>query len=199
MVRPSFFIRLFTAVMGAKNKSRGSVAPVAYAVMRPSTSSPCVSAYSSVVTIVAAPPSLSELALPAVTVPSLPFSNSGFRAPGVPALGGLRREHPGFPPRAAALVHGEGTAGGRTARLERGLASRRLADPGLDHVAHDDFVDVRRWHSRAFERRPDGDGAELRRGQGSESAEKLPDGRPRGGDDHWDARFIGHEARPEVH
>ena len=45
--------------------------------MRPSTGKPCASAYARDVTTTAAPPSFSELALPAVTVAPSPLPNAG--------------------------------------------------------------------------------------------------------------------------
>ncbi len=59
---------------------------------------------------------------------------------------------------------------GRQPRAQRRLTRRRLADSGRQDAAHDDFVDLGAGHSGIRERRLDGDRAQLRRGDGRESA-----------------------------
>ena len=53
----------------------------------------------------------------------------------------------------------------REAGPQRGLARRRLADAGLQHLAHQDVVDPggRRVEAGPLDGRPDGDAAELHR------------------------------------
>ena len=53
----------------------------------------------------------------------------------------------------------------RHAGANRGLARGRLPHAGLHDVAHDHFVDLRRVDLRALDRRADGGGAELGRGE----------------------------------
>ena len=70
-----------------------------------------------------------------------------------------------------ALV-GHGQAG-----LERGLAGRRLADAGLQDLAHEDFVDGGALgQPGAFDRGPDRDPAELGGGTVESAPPNLPMG-----------------------
>src|SRR6185369_17494632 len=68
--------------------------------------------------------------------------------------------------------------------LERRLARGCLADPGLEHLAHQHLVDVRiAGQPGPIEGGADGDPAELYRGRGAEPAPELPDRRPSGAHD----------------
>jgi hypothetical protein len=63
---------------------------------------------------------------------------------------------------AADLVDRRAGHGVRDARVNRGLAGRCLADARGEDVAHEDFVHLIERHSRALERRFDGERAEAR-------------------------------------
>src|SRR5207248_10364441 len=53
----------------------------------------------------------------------------------------------------------------------------------LQHLAHEDGLDLLRLHSRALDRRLDGDRPQARSRQARRTLE-CADGRPRGADDH---------------
>ena len=65
--------------------------------------------------------------------------NDDLRVASPNRLGG---EHYRLEARAADLVDGEGGDGRGESRFQCCLTSRRLPDATLDHVAHDDFVDL---------------------------------------------------------
>ena len=95
-----------------------------------------------------------------------------------------RREHHRLESGPADLVHRGARDAVRDAGAERRLARGRLADAGLDHVTHEDLVDVVGPHTGTLERATDGDRAELRRGHRRETAEERADRRARGAEDH---------------
>jgi hypothetical protein len=109
--------------------------------------------------------------------------SSGHHHALVPGPDGLRRQHHGLEPRAAHLVHRHGGDGAGDRGLDGRLACRRLPHAALQHVPHDDFIDVRDRHARALDRRANGDGTELGCGHRRERAEEPPDRRARGTDD----------------
>ena len=65
----------------------------------------------------------------------------------------------------------------------RRLARRRLAEPGRQHAAHDDLVDILTCHDGTLERAFDGDRAERRGGNVLQAALKAPHRRARAVDD----------------
>jgi hypothetical protein len=64
----------------------------------------------------------------------------------------------------------------RQARAERGLARGRLADPGLQHVAHEAVGDVGGIHAGPGDGSLDGGGAELRADTPAKAPWKAPMG-----------------------
>ena len=88
----------------------------------------------------------------------------------------LRRQRHGFEARAAHLIDGHRGDALMQSAAERGLARRILSQPGLEHVAHDDFVDGRRLDARAAHCFGDDFGAELR---GGKRRQRRPETCPR--------------------
>ena len=66
---------------------------------------------------------------------------------------------------------------------DRGLPGRRLAYPGLEHLAHDHVLDLVRLEPGPLESGLDRDRAELRRLVSGQAAAELPERRSGGGDD----------------
>jgi len=108
----------------------------------------------------------------------------------VAGLDGLGREHHRLETRAAHLVDRQRGNLTRQARMNGGLARRRLPRAALHHVPHDHFVDVFRVHARALDRFADGDCAESGRRERRERAEELADRRAGRGDDDGGARCV---------
>src|SRR5437870_4718568 len=94
-----------------------------------------------------------------------------------------RREHDALQARAADLVHGRARDAVRDPGAERRLPRWRLADAGLDDVAHEYLVHLVGLHAGALERAPDRDRAELWRRERREPAEERADRRARGAED----------------
>ena len=96
----------------------------------------------------------------------------------------LRGQRHGFEARAADLIDGHGgdarIESAAEGRLPRGI----LAEPRLDDVAHDDFVDCLRLDAGAAHGFGDDFGAKLRRGKRGKPALELADGRAHGAQDH---------------
>ena len=101
----------------------------------------------------------------------------------VTGLDGLRREHHGLQPGSADLVDGVGGDMRRYAPLHGGLARGGLPHAGLHDIPHDHFVDQGDVDPAALQRRTDGDGPELGRGERCEAAEEASDRRAGAGDD----------------
>ena len=77
----------------------------------------------------------------------------------------------------------------RDSRADRGLAGGRLADAGLQHLAHDHVLDLAGLEPGPLERGLDRDRAELGRLVGSQAAAELSERRAGSGNDdgsgHW--------------
>ena len=91
----------------------------------------------------------------------------------------------------------------RQAGLEGGLAGGRLADAGLQHLAHQDVVDRRgrRVEAGPLDRRADGDPAELGGRDAAQRTAELADRRARGADDEdvaVRAACMHRESTPEL-
>ena len=71
----------------------------------------------------------------------------------------------------------------RQSGADRGLPRGRLAGAALEHLAHDDVLDVAVLDVHALERAADGDGAQLGRLLGRKAAAELPERRADGRDD----------------
>ncbi len=92
-------------------------------------------------------------------------------------------EHRGLQAGAADFVNGGASHAQRQAGAQRGLAGGRLALAGLQHVAHDDFVDLLGLDAGAFDGGLDGDRAQLVRGQAGQVAQHAAHGRAGDGND----------------
>ena len=69
------------------------------------------------------------------------------------------------------------------ARVVRGLARRSLSRAALQHLAHDDVLDLGRIESRALERRANRFASEGRRGERRQRTAEAPEGRACGAQD----------------
>ena len=110
----------------------------------------------------------------------------------VPGADRLGREHDGLEPRAADLVDRERWDSAGQARVDRGLARRRLTRAPLEHVAHDHFVHVVGLDAGAAHGFADGERAQARRGQRGQPAQVLPDGRATGAENDGGGGVAGH-------
>ena len=86
--------------------------------------------------------------------------------------------------RAAKLVDAVGRRFHGDAGVDGGLTGRVLAGAGRQNLAHDDFVDVFRRDTGAFQRGADGDFAQVVGGDGAESAVEGADGGAGGAGDN---------------
>ncbi|MNJ53374.1 hypothetical protein D3C77_487590 [compost metagenome] len=93
-------------------------------------------------------------------------------------------EHGRLQARTAHLVDRGASHAQRQAGAERGLTRRGLALAGLQHVAHDDFVDLFRLDAGAFDSGLDGHRAQLMRGQAGQAAKHAAHGRAGDGNDN---------------
>ena len=91
------------------------------------------------------------------------------------------------------LVHRERGDFDGHARIDTAPVGRVLAEPGLEHVAHDDLVDGFRPHAGALERLLDDEGAELDRGEALQPPAERSDGGAAGAGDH----DVSHHVPPE--
>ena len=94
-------------------------------------------------------------------------------------------EHDRLEARAADAVDRRGAGRVREPGLQRGLAGRRLADAGLEDLAHQHVVDLdgRGIQAGPLDGGPDRDAAELGRRDGRQRPAELADRRARGADD----------------
>ena len=104
-------------------------------------------------------------------------------------LGVARRDHlvgevDRVDARQADLVDGHRGHAHRDARVDRGLARGDLALAGLEHLAHEDVVDLLRADAGPLERGLDGNATEVHRGEVGERSRQLPDRRACRSDDH---------------
>ncbi len=81
-----------------------------------------------------------------------------------------------MPDRQTLLMVVAGTSSGMPA-CDRGLAGGDLAGAGLQHLAHEDVVDVLGGHAGTGERLGDGEATEVRAAEAGERAGELADGR----------------------
>jgi hypothetical protein len=102
---------------------------------------------------------------------------------GIAAADGLGGQVQGFQPRAADLVQGHGRYGMRQAGADGGLARRVLTGACGEHLAEDDFIDLRGIEAGLLQQAPDDDGAELGGGNIGQAALEAADGGAGGGND----------------
>ena len=98
----------------------------------------------------------------------------------------------GVEPGQAHLVDGGRRHRHRDAAVHRRLAGADLAGAGLEHLAHEDVVDLLAGEAGAHERLLDGEATELRAGEARQGAGQLADRRASASQDHGTSHVFPH-------